>query len=214
MTLLPILWCLLAPPQGASYVQALYEAKKAVEERPNDGEARFVLGRLHLLGIEGDSERVGVQLDELNGMVLFPTNFPVQSGGGKVEGESGAEHVRQAVIHLNRAARIDPNNALYAVANAFAFEQLARNWTTVVGEGSFAGLADAADARSKVAAEYRRAYSMAKDRDLLRRKDNTGPNAWPSVLAAKSLLRLRGEGKARVTQAEADRLTKHVGRFK
>ncbi len=198
-----------------AFSQALSAAKARVQAKPNDAKARYALGRILLIGYVSEYETINAEIDEMENVVKFPSDSAIQvkrMNGSPNETE--ATYLRDAVLHLNKATRFDANAPLYAIANAWAFEQLAMNWTTVMGDESLGDIASQKDAWAKVAAENRRAYSMAKDQDVAARSSRErGPNAFPSLMAAQNLLRLRTSGKARVTNAEAQRLANHARKF-
>lgn len=196
------------------YAKALASAQELVVKKPNDAKARYALGRVLLLGYVSEPETLEAEFDG-NGYLVFPSDSPIQVVRKDAElTDTAANALRLAVTHLMRATRYDANDALYALTNAWAFEQLAANWKRVMGGESLGDIASEADAWAKVAAENRRAYGMAKDRDVQEMATRApGPNAFPSVLAAKNLLRLKESGKARVTEAEAERLSTHIARF-
>jgi len=194
---------------------ALSAAQSLVQKKPNDARARFALGRILLVGYATSPETIDVDFDPKSGQITFPSTAAVQVKS--VDGppsEIAKEQLKDAVMHFLKATRSDANNALYAVASAWAHEQLAVHWKEVMAGESLGDIASAADAWAKVAAENRRAYSMAKDADVKNIGSVTpGPNAFPSVLAAQNLLRLGKAGSARVTDAEAQRLRSHVAKF-
>ncbi len=196
------------------YAKALAGAQDLVAKKPNDARARFALGRVLFVGYVSEPETLDAEFDG-DGYVVFPVDAPVQLERKESEiSDTAANSLRMAVTHLMRATRYNANDALYALANAWAFEQLAANWKRVMAGESLGDIASEADAWAKVAAENRRAYGMAKDRDVQEMASRApGPNAFPSVLAAKNLLRLKESNKARVTEAEADRLRSHIAKF-
>lgn len=193
---------------------ALFAAQELVQKKPNDARARFGLGRILLIGYATAPDTVDVDVDASSGNLVFSPDESVQvkHSDGPLS-DQAKKFLRDAVMHLLKATRYDANNALYAVTNAWAHEQIAWRWNEVMSGDSLGDAANATDAWAKVAAENRRAYSMAKDYDVKKIGSASGPNAFPSVMAAGNLLRLKGAGKARVTDAEAKRLESHMAKF-
>ncbi len=197
------------------YGDAMAAAQKLVQKKPNDAAARFALGRVLMVGYASAPDTIDVEINANSGLVTFPASASVQvkHNDGPLS-DIAKEQLKDAVMHFLKATRYDANNALYAVASAWAHERLAGRWTEVMNGESLGDAATADDAWAKVAAENRRAYSMAKDVDVKRIGSSTsGPNAFPSVMAANNLLRLKESGRARVTDAEAKRLDSHVAKF-
>lgn len=202
----------LVGAEEISFDSALTFARGQVQMRPNDAKSRFSLARVLLVGYALEPEKIDVTLDSASGLVVFPERESVQVR--RKEGPISAaakDYLKEACLNFNRATRYDANTPLYSLANAWAFEQLAWHWSEVMGTESFGEFGSEADAWAKVSAEYRRAWSAAKDKDKeIRVSEGANNDALVSREAAKNMLRLKGAGKARVTDAEAARFQKTV----
>jgi hypothetical protein len=201
-----------AAPQDVPYSDLLSFARERVADKANDAKTRFSLGRVLLVGYAKEPEVLDVSLNAGTGLVDFQSADSVQVV--RMDGPLSADaksYLKEACLNLNRATRYDANNALFSLANAWAFEQLASHWDEVMGSESFGEFGNQKDAWAKVAAEYRRAWNSAKDKDLGKKvSDGASKDSLVSREAAKNMLRLRQEGHVRVTDAEAARFQKTI----
>lgn len=188
------------------------QATKMVQQSPNNAQYRYELGRLRMYQwAQRDPEGVTVE----SGRPKFPADQTFMMKRNEFVDEPGAAALLDAVRSFNRAARIDSANGQYGLANAWAFEQLGRNYKAVLGEKGFGDFKDEFEVWGKVAAEYRRTYALSRSRDL-KRKNTPGktPEAIPGKAAAERLIALGDEKLARVTAAERKRLADFVKQFK
>jgi hypothetical protein len=206
------LLALAAISQTPDLSELVDEATKRVQESSNNATLRFELGRLRMhQWAQRDPD--GVQI--VDGRPKFPAGQTFMMKRNDVVDEPGAAALLDAVRSFNRAARIDSANGQYGLANAWAFEQLGRNYKAVLGDKGFGDFKNEFEVWGKVAAEYRRTYAMSRPRDLKRRTMKAAvPEDLPGKAAAERLIALGDEKKARVTAAERKRLSDFVKQFR
>lgn len=198
------------------FSEAYAFAQKQVMTNP-DGPARFALGRLAMIGYASEPATVDVTLDASTGTITFPEGSTVLvERKDAMLTDAARNYLREAVISFSRSTRYDPANALYALANAWAFENLARHWAHMEGS-TFGKIVTEDDAWQSAYSEYRRSYHIADEEDRDLADDSNAPSvavkpeAYVSSVAASHILRLGNEGKTLVTNGERERLEKHIG---